>query len=205
MWFHGRKYGALSRALFAFIWFTVLLMPVFMIMVAPGLLGLYVIDSDQAWAVFRSLWIFHAVIYVFTTAMAFTLDPSTARRAWLQGIIFPGLVSLAIIVYSVAPGPIGAALTHGLGMLGIAVTPGLVRASQLFVYGWLAGSMVVAYLAKWLAAHWRWSFPSKVLLCLSGYGAFLCAVTFAAYVREFQRARMTWEKTIKTGKVVVAK
>lgn len=205
MWFHGRKYGALSRGLFAFIWFTVLLMPIFMIMVAPGLVGLYMIDSAQAWSVFRSLWIFHAVIYAFVTAMSFTLDPATARRSWLQGILFPGVVSLGIMIYSVAPATIGAALTHGLAALGIEVTPALIRGSQLFIYGWLAGSMVVAYIGKWTAAHSRWSFPSKLLLYLSGYGSFLCAVTFAAYVREFQRARLTWEKTIKTGKVVVAK
>ena len=194
----------MSRALFAFIWFSVLLMPLFMIVVTPGLLGLYFLDAAQAWAAFHALWIFHALVYVFVTAMSFMLDPSTARRAWLQGILFPGVISLGIIVYSVAPDAIGVLLTHGLERAGADVTPGLVRVAQISTYVWLTASMLVAYAAK-LAGHWRWTFPSKALFYLAGYGAFLCAVTFAAYVLEIQRARLTWEKTIKTGKVVVAR
>jgi cellulose synthase/poly-beta-1,6-N-acetylglucosamine synthase-like glycosyltransferase len=204
MWLHGRRYGGLSRGVFAFIWFTVLLMPILMMVVSPGLLSLYFIDAAQAWAVFRTLWILHAVAYVFATAMSFAIDPSTARRAWRQGILFPGVISLGIIVYSVAPGALGAVLTGGLEDVGVAVTPRLVRAAQLFVYGWLAGSMLVAYAAKWIAERWRHAFPSNALIYLAGYGAFLCAVTFAAYIRELRGARLTWDKTIKTGKVVMA-
>ena len=205
MWLHGRRYGALSRGLFAFIWFTVLLMPILMIVVSPGLLSLYLINAAEAWAVFRILWILHAVAYVFVTGMSFAIDPSTARRVWRQGILFPGVISLGIIVYSVAPAAFGALLTGGLERLGVEVTPRLARAAQLFTYSWLAGSMLVAYAAKWIAERWRHAFPSNVLIYLAGYGAFLCAVTFAAYVRELRGARLTWDKTIKTGKVVMAR
>lgn len=205
MWLHGRRYGGLSGAPFAFIWFAVLLMPIVMMAVTPGLISLYFMDAAEAWAVFRGFWILHAVVYVFVTAMSFAIDPSTARRAWLQGILFPGAISLGIIVYSVAPAPLGALLTSGLEVLGVAVTPRLVRAAQLFVYGWLTGSMLVAYAAKWIAERWRHAFPSNALIYLAGYGALLCAVTFAAYIRELQGARLTWDKTIKTGKVVMAR
>jgi cellulose synthase/poly-beta-1,6-N-acetylglucosamine synthase-like glycosyltransferase len=204
MWFHGRKYGGLSGTLFSFTWFTVVLMPVLMIVASTALLGLYVLDSAQAWTMFQMLWIFHAAVYVFVTAMSFALDPSTARRAWWQGLLFPGVIALAIIVYSVAPEPLGVFLRVSLETIGVEVTPGLILAAQVFSYGWLAGSMLVACAARWVERR-GWLFLSKMLLYLGGYGAFLCAVTFAAYFRELLRARLTWEKTIKTGKVVVAR
>ena len=174
-----------------------------MIAASSGLLGLYAVDAQRGWKVFQALWIFHAVLYVFVTAMSFALDPSTARRAWRQGILFPGVISLAIIIYSVAPGPIGLFLTDGLQQVGIEVTDRFVRVVQLFLYAWLAGAMLVAYAAKWMAARWQLDVLPRVLLEIAGYGAFLCSVTFAAYVREIQGARLTWDKTIKTGKVVM--
>jgi hypothetical protein len=203
MWLRGRKYGRLGRGLFAFIWFTVLLMPLCMIAASAGLAGLVLLDARDAWPVFRVLWIFHAVLYVFVTAMSFALDPPTARRAWVQGILFPGVISLGIIVYSVAPAPVGALLAAALERAGVAVTPGLVRGVQLFVCLWLSGSMLVAYAAKGMAARWRLEWLPKVALEFAGYGAFLCAVTFAAYVREIQGARIAWDKTIKTGKAAI--
>ena len=63
--------------------------------------------------------------------------------------------------------------------------------------------MLVAYAAKLIAARWRSEWLPKLLLELAGYGAFLCTVTLAAYIREIQGARITWDKTIKTGKVAV--
>ena len=63
--------------------------------------------------------------------------------------------------------------------------------------------MLVAYLAKVIAGRWRSSRLPAVLIYLAGYGAFLCSVTVAAYIREFQGAQLTWDKTIKTGRVAV--
>ncbi len=203
MWLHGRRYGRLGRALFALIWFTVVLMPISMTAASGGLLGLYLLDAPQAWRAFRFLWVFHAVIYGFVTLMSYALDPSTARRAWLQGILFPGVISLAIIVYSVAPGPIGALLTSAIQHMGIAVTAARVQTLQLFVYLWLTAAMLVAYLARYLSGRWRLEFVPKLLVQLAGFGAFLCAVTVAAYVREIQGAGLAWDKTIKTGKVAM--
>jgi cellulose synthase/poly-beta-1,6-N-acetylglucosamine synthase-like glycosyltransferase len=203
MWLHGRRYGKLGRGLFALIWFTVVLMPLCMIASTSGLLGLYAIDSAQAWRAFRLLWIFHAVVYVFVTTMSFALDPWTARRAWVQGILFPGVISFAIIVYSIAPEPIGAALTAAVERGGIAVTTSRIQALELFVYLWLSGSMLVAYAARWIAGRWKLALVPQLLVQLAGYGSLLCAVTVAAYVREIQGAGLAWDKTIKTGKVAV--
>jgi hypothetical protein len=44
---------------------------------------------------------------------------------------------------------------------------------------------------------------SVVLLYLAGYGALLCAITLAAYVKEIRGAESTWDKTEKTGKMSV--
>lgn len=203
MWLQGRRYGPLGRGLFAFIWFTVLLMPVFMAMGAAGLIALFVVDEPRAWIAFRGLWIFHAVIYVFVTAMSFALDPGTARRAWLQGIVFPGLISLGIVIFSLAPDVFGGILAAAAERLGLTVTPQLVRGGQVFIYAWLVASIAVAYLAKVLAERLRLTTLPAALIYLAGYGAFLCAVTVAAYVREIQGAGLTWDKTIKSGKVAL--
>lgn len=203
MWLRGRKYGNLGRALFALIWFSVLLMPLSMIAASVGLLGLLLIDARHSLAVFRVLWILHAVLYLFETAMAFALDPPTARRAWAEAILFPGVVSLVIIIYSVAPEPIGALFVKSLEGLGVDATPRVVFWAQAFAFTWLTVAMLVAYIAKWIAARWRARWLPAFLLQVAGYGAFLCAVTFAAYVREIQGARIIWDKTIKTGKVAL--
>ena len=69
-------------------------------------------------------------------------------------------------------------------------------------YVWLAASLGIAYLAKVVE---RDSGPGKylstALIYLAGYGSLLCAITLAAYVKEFRRADVTWDKTVKTGKV----
>jgi|GEM_PF-161111 len=203
MWLHGEAHRQLGGPLFAFFWFSVLLMPVFMIGATTGLVGLHLTGPERAWETFRILWILHAVVYVYTTAMSFALDPSTARRAWAQGILFPGVISLAIIVYSVLPGPFEAALVGTLRGIGVEPDARLAVAAQLFLYLWLTASMGVAYLAKWTADRWGPGPWVPILLYLSGYGAFLCAVTFAAYVREIQGAGLTWDKTVKTGRVAL--
>ena len=135
--------------------------------------------------------------------MSFALDPSTARRAWLQGILFPGLVSLAIIIYTVAAGPFGVVLASAVERAGIAVTPPRVDELELFVYLWLTAAMAVAYVALWLSRRWRLQVLPALLILIAGFGAFLCVVTVAAYVREIQGAGLAWDKTVKTGRVAM--
>jgi hypothetical protein len=61
--------------------------------------------------------------------------------------------------------------------------------------------MLVAWLAKEVERWARWRRLSPVLLQIAGYGPLLCAVTFAAYVKEARGAEMKWDKTEKTGAV----
>ncbi len=203
MWLRGQSYGPLGRALFAFIWMTVLLMPLFMIGASAGLLGLYLLDAEDAWNTFRILWIVHAISYLFVTLFSFALDSGTARRAWKEGILFPGVISLLIIIYSVFPAQSESLLLMLMGTMGIQPGESLVEGARLFFYLWLAGSLVVAYLAKWTAEHWGDGPWVPILLYLGGYGAFLSSVTVAAYVKELRGAGLAWDKTVKTGRVAV--
>jgi glycosyltransferase involved in cell wall biosynthesis len=200
MWLRGRRYGKLGGGLFALIWFTVVLMPLCTAAASGGLVGLSLIDAPTAWTTFRLLWVFHTVSFVLSTAMSCVLDPPTARRAWVQGLFFPGVVSLGIITFSVAPGPFGELLASAVQRLGITMTPPRVDALEFFLYTWLSSSMLVAYAARVLSG-WRFELLSKVLVQIAGYGAFLSAVTVAAYVREIQGAGLAWDKTIKTGRM----
>jgi len=43
--------------------------------------------------------------------------------------------------------------------------------------------------------------PARVLLWFVGFGPLLCAVTVAAYVKEWRGAEQVWEKTEKVGNV----
>lgn len=185
-----RTLGSMSMSL---LWFSIFLMPLFQIGSTLGLLTLWVLDPALAWSVFRALWLVAAVAYLVVTFVSFVVDPWSARRTWLEGLLFPGFVSLGLIVWSLVPAL--AAPLQPLFELPLVHTLGIVG-----LYAWQSLSMVGAWLAKVLADK---GYPrgSAALLYTSGYGAFLCAVTFGAYVLEYQGAARTWDKTVKTGKV----
>ena len=185
VWFHRRTAGRLGGASFALIWFSVTLMPLLMIGASLSLIGLFLMDATFSVHVFRVLWFVNQVSYLFVTLSSFSADPGTARVAWREGIAFPGLISVAIIVWAAVPGALGASSTPEL----------------LFVYAWLSCSMAAAYLIKRLS---DWSPAHQLvapLIYLVGYGPLLCAMTAAAYVKELRGAEMLWEKTEKTGAV----
>ena len=45
---------------------------------------------------------------------------------------------------------------------------------------------------------------SPTLIHIAGYGPLLCAITLSSYIHEARGAEVHWEKTEKTGKMVVA-
>ncbi len=61
--------------------------------------------------------------------------------------------------------------------------------------------MALAYASKELERREAPGWLVRSVLYLAGYGPFLCAVTFGAYIKEFVGADMKWDKTVKTGKV----
>ena len=108
-------------------------MPLCMIAASIGLLGLYAARcSGTAWRSFAPAVDLSRDRYVFETAMAFALDPPTARRAWAEAILFPGVISLVIIIYSVAPEPLRALFVRSLEAMGVDATPRVVFGLQVF-------------------------------------------------------------------------
>jgi cellulose synthase/poly-beta-1,6-N-acetylglucosamine synthase-like glycosyltransferase len=193
VWFRGRTWGRLGSASFGLIWFTVTLMPVFMVVASVGLIALFGLNSETALDVFRGLWSINLFAYLFITVSSFLVDREAARRSWREGLAFPGLISLAIIAYAAYP-PM-------FEQIGISLGGVLGTVSILLVYAWLSASMLAAYLVKRLEDSNRLTWLVAPLLYVVGYGPLLCAMTAASYWREFRGAEMLWEKTEKTGKV----
>lgn len=198
LWFNRNSHYSMGTASMGFLWFSIFLMPIFQIGAATGLITLYLVNEPLSWRLFQGFWVVAAVVYVTVTGISFVVDPESARRTWKEGILFPGLVSLSLIFYSLWPPLFERLLSHA------SFEPESVAAvaSRLFLYSWLALSMVVAWLAKELERSGGWRRRcAPFVLQLSGYGPFLCAVTFAAYIKEWRGAEMKWDKTVKTGKV----
>lgn len=194
LWANRAAHPTLGSWSMSVLWFSIFLMPLFQIGATLGLLTLYTVDPPLAWMLFRGLWLIAAVAYLVVTGISFVVDLWSARRTWIEGILFPGLVSLSLIAWSLYP-PLLAPLEPLVDRFPMLGTLGV-----LGLYSWQSLSMVGAWLAKVLASR-GWDRSAAVLLYLSGYGAFLCAVTFAAYILEYKGAARTWDKTVKTGKV----
>jgi cellulose synthase/poly-beta-1,6-N-acetylglucosamine synthase-like glycosyltransferase len=179
-----------------FLWFTIFLMPLIQVTASIGLIALFFINEALAWKTFQLLWLLAGFVYLIVTLVSYVIDWESSRKSWLEGILFPGVISLAVILYSLFP-PLFQPLARAIGWENY---PVLQQAMTLFLYSWLTLAMAVSYAAKELAAR---GFPrlAKITLYLGGYGPFLCAVTFGAYVKEIMGASMTWDKTVKTGKV----
>jgi len=202
LWFRPQRGHRLGSVTFGVFWFCLFLQPLFMITSSASLLGLYFADTADAWMTFRLLWIANAVGYIFITGFALLIDVPTARHAWRQGLMFPGVVNVAVIGYTCFP-----RLFRDIVRRLFAVAHLSLQAHKgwiiIFIYAWLSAAMAVAYLAKAAEPHRFGRFISTVLVYLVGYGPLLCACTFASYVKELRGAEMKWDKTEKTGKVTI--
>jgi cellulose synthase/poly-beta-1,6-N-acetylglucosamine synthase-like glycosyltransferase len=204
IWFRPRRGHRLGSISFGLFWFSLLLQPVLMIMASGSLITLFFIDKSLAWQAFHALWITNLLTYVFITSFALLIDPPTGRRVWRQAVMFPGAISLIIMLAAIAPVPLRFLAYHGLSHVGAYGAGGLAAGVELFTYVWLGGSMLVAYLAKVIEGRFAGRFTSPLLIYLAGYGSLLCAVTFAAFVKQLRGADVKWDKTEKTGKVAIS-
>jgi len=127
---------------------------------------------------------------VFTTSFSFAIDPRVARIAWREGLLFPGLVSVGIIVYACLPGSFANATLQD-------------SVIAWFLCVWLAGCMAVVWLALKLEPRRGGRVLSRSLIYLAGYGAFLCLVTLTAYLREIRHVEQPWDKTEKRGRALL--
>jgi cellulose synthase/poly-beta-1,6-N-acetylglucosamine synthase-like glycosyltransferase len=204
VWFRHDRDPRLGGFSFGVFWFTIFLMPIFMIAAATSLVILFFANFPLSWELFHILWITNAVVYLFVTLFSFAIDPYIARRTWVQGFMFPGAIALLIILYTCAPPLFTVVIRNGMTALGLPPSHTFVQVSILFAYYWLAGSMLVAWIAKLLEQRGHLRLLSPALIYIAGYGPLLCAITFAAYVMEARGAEMKWDKTEKTGKVALA-
>ena len=141
----GTGWAASSFGLF---WFTLLLQPVLMIGASAALITLFFIDQSLAWHAFHALWITNVLTYVFITVFALLIDPAHRPPRVARGLLFPGVVSLIIMVAAVAPAPLRFLTYHWLSLVGATALRGYGAEIELFTYAWLAASMAIAYLAK---------------------------------------------------------
>jgi len=201
VWFHPRRPGGLGRLSFALIWFSVLLMPVFLLSASTGLIALFFDNRVFAEHAFRGLWAINVVAYLFITLSSFSIDPRTARLCWREGIAFPGIVSLMIMLYTVLPADFVADGNVLLRALGIHPSAALGDALTLFAYAWLTVSMLAAAAIRQMDRR-RWlAWLSGPLVYVVGYGPLQCAVTATAYIKELRGAEMRWDKTEKVGAI----
>ncbi|MEM1025217.1 MAG: glycosyltransferase family 2 protein [Myxococcota bacterium] len=193
LWFRPSVHPTLGSWSMGLLWFSIFLMPAFQIAAATGLVILFFLDAESAWQLFRLFWITAALVYLVVTFVSFVVDWESARKSWFEGLTFPGFISLGVIGYALFPGFVEALWPWPLA-------PGIAVSLTLFLYAWTALSMCAAYLCKSVETR---GFPgtASFLLYFAGYGPFLCAVTFASYVKELTGASMKWDKTVKTGKV----
>ncbi|MGI8449575.1 MAG: glycosyltransferase [Streptosporangiaceae bacterium] len=203
VWCRPSPTHRLGSVSFSVFWFCLFLLPVFMILASASLIALYFSNFAMAWIVFHVLWIINALTYVFITSFVMMIDWVTGRHAWVEGILFPGAVSLSIIIAACFPRLLRMIFYDMLPLMGIVLTSTERRALVLFAYAWLAGSMLVAYLGKAIEPRRYGRVPSAVFIYIAGYGPLLCACTFASYIKELRHAEMKWDKTEKTGKVAM--
>jgi cellulose synthase/poly-beta-1,6-N-acetylglucosamine synthase-like glycosyltransferase len=202
-WFQPQAGNRLGNNTFGLLWFALLLLPIMMVLASSSLVVLFFIDYRLAWEAFHVLWITNVITYAFITSFALMIDTQTGKRVWREALMFPGAVSVIIIVAAVIPGPLRWIAFHGASAAGVSYTSADIRGLELFTYIWLAGCMGVAFLAKAAETRWLGRFTSRVLIYIGGYGPLLCAITTAAYIKELRRADIRWEKTEKTGKVAM--
>ncbi|ROS31688.1 glycosyltransferase family 2 protein [Cellulomonas sp. PhB150] len=189
----------LSSLTFGAIWFSIYLLPVAMTAAAIGLVGLYFVDHDVARTTFQGMWWVAVVAYVFITSMTLLLDRETARRSWVQGLLFPGIGAIVVMLAAWVPGLWEERVPD---LLGMEMSATGVEVLTLVFYAWTVIAMLSAWLVRWVEALPGGKWPSRVLLYVVGFGPVLCAITLDAYAKQWRGASTAWDKTEKTGRVV---
>ena len=153
VWLRRARGGRLGGVGFALIWFSVFLMPALMMqLVRRAARALLLATGSSPSRSSAALWAINVFTYLFVTFSSFSLDPATARTSWREGFAFPGLISLAIIVYALWPPLVDDHLAALLRDIGIDPAGGVRDAALLFTYVWLSASMLAAWLVKRLEA-----------------------------------------------------
>ena len=200
IWFRPSKVHNLGSWSFGIVWFSLWLLPVAMITSSIGLLGLLLLHSQLALVVFRALWITAAVSFVFTLGLAAQLDRKLSSNAWRELLTFPGIISMIVMLTAFFPKLTEVDIP---ALFGWHLTSAGLFDITVAIYIWIPFSMLGAWLAREVENTWIGPFLSPLLIYLVGYGSLLCAITFDSYFKELFHAEAKWDKTVKTGRVVV--
>jgi cellulose synthase/poly-beta-1,6-N-acetylglucosamine synthase-like glycosyltransferase len=198
LWFTRGRLDALGGIPFGLLWFSVALMPLFMILGAVGLVGLYFLWPPWAEKAFTLFWGVTFVIYVFETLFCFAIDPVAGRKCWFEGVFFPGLVSVAMMAVAVS----GVKIIGSTDRLS-PETWSWGDAAVLLILAWTGISTLAAWLVYRIDRAGAPKWLRNALLVLVGYGPLLCAIAFAAIIAQFRKADLKWDKTIKSGKAKI--
>jgi len=171
-----------------------------MILASVGLVSLYFVDFPLSWYLFNQFWILNSITYIFVTFFSFMIDPVIAKRSWLQGILFPGVLSLTIIIISIIPGMMDYVISW---LDDLSTSWSISKAVILFMYSWLALCMLPAYWSYKLDKKKYPKWITSGLIILAGFGPLLCAITLQSYISELNNEELKWDKTEKTGKVAL--
>lgn len=198
LWFRPSKTHNLGALSFGIFWFSILLLPVAMVLSSIGLIGLLLVHSEVATLAFRAAWIAAAGTYIYAILLAVQLDPQTGKRSWREALMFPGLISLVVMLTALFPG-----FFRTLpGMLGLELTHVDETVWTIFLYTWISLSMLGAWLARAVESTRIGRLLSPLLIYLVGYGPLLCAITVDSYIKEYRHAEQIWDKTEKVGRVL---
>jgi cellulose synthase/poly-beta-1,6-N-acetylglucosamine synthase-like glycosyltransferase len=201
VWLHRLRVGPLGGPAFAAIWISVTFMPVFMVLSTVGLVVLFLSDRPLSVQAFQALWALAGGTFLFVTLSSLLIDTEAARRCWREGLLFPGAINLALIMFGIL-GPVLTPLVEPqLAAVGLSHGQPAVTYVLLFSDIWLTLSIVCAYLLKRLEQSGRLRRLVPPLLYVVGYGPLLCAITVGGYVAELRGADRRWEKTDKVGRV----
>ena len=200
VWFRPSKVHHLGGWAFGIVWFSLWLLPVAMVTSSTGLVGLLLIHSQLAGVVFRALWISAAATFVFTLALAAQLDRKLSSNAWREVVTFPGIISMIVMLTAFFPNLTEIDIP---ALFGVHLTDTGLFFLTLSIYIWIPFSMLGALLAREVEGTWAGRVLSPLLIYLVGYGSLLCAITFDSYIKELGHAESKWDKTEKTGRVVV--
>ncbi|HEX7198784.1 MAG TPA: glycosyltransferase family 2 protein, partial [Dongiaceae bacterium] len=198
LWFTRGRLDTLGGVPFGLLWFSVALMPLFMILGAVGLVGLCFLWPPWAAKAFTLFWGVTFVIYVFETLFCFAIDPVAGRKCWFEGVFFPGLVSVAMMAVAVS----GVKIIGSTDRLS-PETWSWGDAAVLLILAWTGISTLAAWLVYRIDRAGAPKWLRNALLVLVGYGPLLCAIAFAAIIAQFRKADLKWDKTIKSGKAKI--
>ncbi len=197
LWFRPSSEHNLGSFAFGLGWFTILLLPAFMLLAASAMLVLLILHSEVAEFVFRFMWIAAACIYLFSMLYSVQLDPRIGRQSWREAIMFPGLGALILMAIALFPW----AFEDGLHALGLELTDQNRFWWAAAFYLWGPISMLGIWLARAVEPLPGGRFFAGLLLYVCGYGSLLCAITVDSYIKEWRRADAAWIKTEKVGRV----